>query len=147
MNNKIQQFYKLGLLTTEAINQHLEELTVFDKNIQLILDEFGLFRTVNKFDRSFYNTWINEWKITNEVLNYAIEISKTKIQPMQFLNRVLSIYFNKGISTVEAAKKEKLDFEGTFNKQKNNPKYVKSRNYSKEEIASLFDNVNEVELW
>lgn len=147
MNNKIQQFYKLGLLTTEAINQHLEELTVFDKNIQLILDEFGLFRTVNKYDRSFYNTWINEWKITNEVLNYAIEISKTKIQPMQFLNRVLSIYFNKGISTVEAAKKEKLDFEGTFNKQKNNPKYVKSRNYSKEEIASLFDNVNEVELW
>lgn len=147
MNNKIQQFFKLGLVTTPAINEYLEELTVFDSKIQSILDSFGLNRVVNKFDRSFYNTWINEWNTPNEVLTYAIEISKNKVQPMQFLNRVLSIYFNKGIKTVEDAKKEKFDFEETYTKQKNNAKYVKARSYSKEQIESLFDNVNEVELW
>ncbi len=145
MNQKIMQFYKLGLLTTIAINEHLEDLTAFDSKIQDILEAFGLNRSVNKFDRSFYNTWINEWNISNEVLNYAVDISKTKIQPMQFLNRVLSIYHNKGINSVEAAKAEKLDFETTY--QKTNSKAIKSKSYSKEEIESLFDNVNEVELW
>lgn len=144
MNNKVQQFYKLGLITTAAINEHLEELSVFDNKIQDILNEFGLNRVVNKFDRSFYNTWINEWNTPTEVLTYAIEISKNKIQPMQFLNRVLSIYFNKGIKTVNAAKQEKLDFEGTYTKTPTKNKTTKS--YSKEQISTLFDTVNEVEL-
>lgn len=144
LNTKVQQFFKLGLITTTAINTYLEELTLFDNKIQNILDEFGLARVVNKFDRSYYNTWINEWNINDEVLSYAIAQSKNKIQPMQFLNRVLSIYFNKGIKTVDQAKAEKLDFESTYTKESKKPKSTK---YSKEEINSLFDNVNEVELW
>lgn len=146
LNGKVLQFYKLGLLSFEAINTHLEELTAFDLKIQNILDTLKLNRAVNKFDRSFYNTWINEWNTSEEVLTYAVELSQNKVQPMQFLNRVLSIYFNKGIKTLADAKKEKLDFENTYTKPAINPKYIKARSYSKEQIESLFDNVNEVEL-
>ena len=65
---------------------------------------------------------------------------------MQFLNRVLSIYHIKNITTVEQAKKEKLDFENTYKQKSNNPKQIEKHDYTKEQLSSLFDTITEVEL-
>ena len=143
----VNKIYKLGIITAEAIDIYINELNCFDKDIEEIILTFGLGRNVNKFDRAYYNTWINDWKMPKEVINYAVEISKDKVQPMQFLNRVLSIYNNKGINSVEQAKVEKLDFESAYKKQTVKQPSIEKHEYTKDQLSSLFDTINEVELW
>lgn len=145
LDNVVNKIFKLGIITSDAIDIYINELNCFDDKIESIIHEFGLGRNVNKFDRAFYNTWINDWKISNELLSYAVSISKDKFQPMQFLNRVLSIFHNKNITTLEDAKKEHFDFESSYKKQSKKPTVTK-REYTKEQLTSLFDNINEVEL-
>ena len=146
LDSIVNKIYKLGIITAEAIDIYINELNCFDDAIEEIISALGLGRHVNKFDREYYNTWINNWHTTKEVLDYAVSISKDKMQPMQFLNRVLSIYHNKGITTVEAAQNEKLDFESAYKKQSKKPT-IEKQEYTKDQLNSLFDNINEVELW
>lgn len=142
----INKIYKLGIITAEAIDIYINELNCFDSEIEKIISAFGLGRHVNKFDREYYNTWVNNWNTNKEVLDYAVEISKDKMQPMQFLNRVLSTFHNKNITTVEAAKQEHFDFESSYKKQ-NKPASIEKHDYTKGQLSSLFDTINEVELW
>lgn len=146
LNSTVNKMFKLGIVTAEAIDIYINELNCFDDKIEEIINEFGLGRNVNKFDRSLYNTWVNDWKMPLNLIDYAVKLSKDKIQPMQFLNRVLSIYHNKNITTVEQAQAEKLDFENSY-KQNTKPNKLEKREYTKEQLSSLFDVINEVELW
>ncbi len=147
MNNIVNKFFKLGILTLDAIKVYINELNCFDDKIEEIINTFGLSRHVNKFDREFYSTWINDWKTPQEVLDYAISVSKDKLQPMQFLNRLLSVYHNKGIKTVSEAKQEKIEFENYYKKSDFKTNKANKTEYSKEQLSSLFDTINEVELW
>lgn len=146
LDNLINKIFKLGIVTADAIDIYINELNCFDNKIENIISQFGLGRNVNKFDREFYKTWINNWQTPEDVLDYAVSISKDKIQPMQFLNRVLSTYHNKNIKTVDQAKQERFDFENSYKKQSKKPTLEKQE-YTKEQLSSLFDNINEVELW
>lgn len=145
LDSIINKIFKLGIVTAEAIDIYINELNCFDSEIEEIISAFGLARNVNKFDRAFYNTWINDWKLPKEVINYAVTISKDKMLPMQFLNRVLSTYHNKGITTLEQAKAEQIDFETSY--KKSSKPSVEKHEYTKGQLSSLFDTVNEVELW
>lgn len=144
LNSTVNKMFKLGIVTSEAIDIYINELNCFDDKIEEIIAEFGLGRNVNKFDRSLYSTWVNDWNMPTDIIDYAVKLSKDKLQPMQFLNRVLSIYHNKNITTVEEAKQEKIEFENSY-KQTKAPK-VEKREYTKDQLSSLFDVINEVEL-
>lgn len=145
LDNIVNKYFNLGIITSDAIDIYLKEQNCFDEKIKEIIDTFGLNRNVNKFDRSFYNTWINNWNTPSQLIDYAVELSKDKLQPMNFLNRVLSIYHNKGITTVDEAKKEKLDFENTY-KQKSTKNQIEQHEYTKDQLSNLFDQITEVEL-
>lgn len=145
LDNIVNKYFNLGIITADAIDIYLKEQNCFDEKIKEIIDAFGLNRNVNKFDRSFYNTWINNWNTPSQLIDYAVELSKDKLQPMNFLNRVLSIYHNKGITTVDEAKKEKLDFENTY-KQKSTKNQIEQHEYTKDQLSNLFDQITEVEL-
>ncbi len=150
----VNKFYKLGLLTQESINSYIEEGVKLDAKISEILTELGIMRLVNMYDREFYNTWIYDWQISQELLDYAVSQSKGKIQSMQFLNKLLSIYHNKNITTVEQAKTEKIEFlssNAITTAAKSSPSATRNRRpekreYTKEELNSLFTSIEEVEL-
>lgn len=150
LNIKINQFYKLGLITLDSIENYIEQLKAQDANIADVLEKLGIVRRVNKFDREFYKTWVYDWQTNDDVLEYAISISCNKIQPMQFLNKLLSIYHTKNITTVEQAKEEKVAFaSNNFVKSNNDNKSKKSaskKEYSKEELNALFNSITEVEI-
>ena len=46
----------------------------------------------------FYNL------ITPEIIEYAATLSKDKVQPMQYMNKILSNWFEQKITTLEQAK-------------------------------------------
>lgn len=148
LNNQVLNMFKLGVLTTQALDNHLAEIVKNDEVIANILSKLNLDRNVNSTDRSFYKTWLYDWNLSNEVIEYAVGETQGKYMPMQYLNKLLSEYHNKNVSTIDEAKKVKLEPSNQEKKvtQKSSAKEAKKRDYSKKQLDSLFTNIYEVEI-
>lgn len=149
MDTIINKFYKLGIITKQALDEYLANILRNDEEIKEVLDELGIVRNVNKYDRDFYNTWINDWQLGKELIFGAVTFSKDKVNPMQYLNKILSIWHTNGVKNVKEGEKF-IPNENSYasknmeNKSKQN--YKEQRTYSSANIAALFDNLEEVEL-
>ena len=145
MNQSIQKFYKLGLVSISSINNHLNEVVEVDNKIKEILSKLNIDRRVNSFDRSFYRAWTYSYKFSDEIIDYAIELSIGKANGMQYANVVLSGWFEKGLTNLQEIKKSspktKDNTNATFER-----KSFSVRNYSEEEVNALFDNLDEINL-
>ena len=147
LNTQVNNMFKLGLLTSDAIDNHLESIVKSDGVICQILHKLGIERSVNSTDRLLYKTWLYDWKISEELIDYATTLSVNKYLPMQYLNKVLSEYHANNIVTVEDAKNCKLFTTNMSSEVKSSTsKDAKKREYSKKELDSLFDNIYEVEI-
>ena len=143
MDSKVNNMYKLGLVTSSSIDNHLSDLAKFDDKIKEILDQLGIERNVTSSDRNMYRTWIVNWEMDEELIAYAVSISAGVNAPMQYLNKILAQYFSGNIKTVDEAKK--LSKPST-SKNKNSCDNAKGVQYSKEELNSLITNLFEVEI-
>ena len=136
----VQKLYKLGIVTLEAFNEYLRDLVAWDDKVRVILERLGIKRYVNEFDREFYRTWTENWGFNDEIVKFATSLSVGKSNAMQYMNKILSSWKAKGITTLEQA-------------QQSNPSFVvekeqvkKSDKYTKEQLNSLFSNLDEVEI-
>lgn len=145
MDNKLNQFYKLGILTETALADYIGEIISTDKTIQGLLDACGIHRVVNSFDRSMYRTWSYSWGFTDDIIKYACEISKNAVSPMQYASKILSAWNNSNLKTL----KEVQNFNTVIPEQsggegKKPAHNYHQKDYSKQELDALFDNLNEV---
>lgn len=149
LNGKLNQLYKLGLLTAENIDDYLVDLAKNDDTILHILQTLGLDRGVISSDRNMYNNWTNEWQMSEELIDFALKKSVGMSMPMQYLNKLLSTFYTKKISTIEEA--ENLLDSKNSNTTKPTTKSAtcdkaKGKEYSKQELNSLINNLFEVEI-
>ena len=142
MDTVINKFFKLGIITQDALTQYFNDVLKADEKIKQILEALGIVRNVNKFDRDFYKIWTNEWNMPEDLIYEATNLSKDKNSPMQYLNKILSLWHSKGVKTVEDSKKHTLS--DTPNKQP--VQNYSNRDYSKTDLNALFDNLEEIEL-
>ena len=143
-NNHVLNMFKLGILTNEALDNYMGEIVKNDEVIANILYKLDLTRAVNSTDRTFYKTWLFDWKLNEEIIEFAVDLSKGKYMPMQYLNKLLSEYHIANIKTIEEAKNYKV--ATTTKTPTSSSKEAKNREYSKKELDSLFDNIYEVEI-
>lgn len=144
MNKIINKLYKLGLISEEAILGYVEDMSLYDLKIKQLLERLGLNRNVNSWDRNYYQTWTETWNINQELFDYAVSLAKDKIQPMQYLNKILGTYYEKKISTLEEAK-NLAPVTSTSNMNKSYSAH-KGRSYSSEQLNALFDSLEEFEV-
>ncbi len=142
MDKTIAKFYKLGILTKEALMQFMNEVVSTDGQIKKVLEEAGVSRNVNFIDRENFKTWKESWRLGEDVIFYAASISKGKQNPIKYLSRVLADWHEKGIRTVEEAKKTSCPAEKIGTKCEN----FSGRSYSKEEINALFQSIDEIDV-
>ena len=142
MNIKVNQLFKLGLLSEESINAYLEDLISKDQEIFEMLEKLGINRNVNATDRLFYKTWTIDWQLNSELVDYALKLSIGKYMPMQYMNQILAKFHENKVETIDEAKK--LNIGKDFGSSSKND-YVK-REYSNKQLNSLFDNLDEVEI-
>ncbi len=142
MNKVLEKFHKLGILTEKSLAEYFNEVLSVDKKIKELLENIGLSRNVNQFDRDKYKIWKEVWKLPEDVIYYACTLAVGKEQPMQYLSSVLSTFHDKNIKTVEDAK-------NSFNilsKTENKSNFSTGRTYSKEEMNALFQSIEEIEI-
>lgn len=105
MNAVIDKFFNQGLVSVEAIDQHLGTIVEVDKKISAILETCGILRSVNSWDRDFYRTWTFSWGISDAIIIYVASESKGKMQPMTYMNKLLSSIYGQNLKTLEEAKR------------------------------------------
>lgn len=143
MDAIINKFFKLGVVTEDALNEYFNDVLKFDNQIKQILESLGIVRNVNKFDRDFYRIWVNDWQMPNELIQEAINLSKDKSSPMQYLNKILSLWHSQGVKTLQDTKNHTLKDDTQKAKPAQN---YSNRDYSKVDLNALFDNLEEIEL-
>ncbi len=144
MNNMIDHLFKLGLVTAQAIDNHIEQLTKDDEKLQHILRLLGLVRSVNASDRVLLKTWVYDWNLSMDIIEYACTQCEGKYLPMQYLNKLLSTYHVNNVKSVDEATKVTLPTNEP--KKTTSSKKPTAREYTKSELDALFTNLNEVEL-
>lgn len=133
----VQKLYKLGIVTTDALNEYLIELNVVDQKIATILELLGLKRNVNSFDRNYYKTWTEDWNFNDEMLQHACNLSAGKTSAIQYMNKILSNWKQQNVYTIEKAQATSLS-----DKQPEAPK----ADISKERMSALFGNIEFVDV-
>ncbi len=136
----VQKLYKLGIITLEAFNQYLGDINAWDEKVRTILEKLGIKRYINDFDREFYRTWTESWGFDDQIIDYATTLSVGKSNAMQYMNKVLSSWKTKGVTTLDQAKSNTGFVADNSNQVK------KSDKYSKEQLNSFFSNLDEVEI-
>lgn len=142
MSKVLEKFHKLGILTENSLAEYFNEVLVVDKKIKTILENIGLSRNVNQFDRDKYKIWKEIWKMPDEIIDYACTLAVGKDQPMQYLAGILSTLHDKNITTLEDAKNS-YNIISPKSTTKSN---FTGRQYSKEEMNALFQSIDEIEI-
>lgn len=142
MSKVLEKFHKLGILTENSLAEYFNEVLVVDKKIKTILENIGLSRNVNQFDRDKYKIWKEIWKMPDEIIDYACTLAVGKDQPMQYLAGILATLHDKNIITLEDAKNS-YNIISPKSTTKSN---FTGRQYSKEEMNALFQSIDEIEI-
>ncbi len=141
MDKSVSKFYKLGLLSVDAFNEYMNNIISTDEKIQILLDKMQVSRVVNYIDRENYKTWTENWKLGEDVIDYAATLAQGKDNPVKYLSKVLADYHEKGINTVKDAK-ETTPVEH----MKENKKNFKGRSYTDTQLNALFQSIDEVDV-
>ena len=144
MDSKVNQLFKLGLLSAGDIDNYINNLLQGDSAILSVLQTLKIERQVNANDRQLFKTWKYDWNISDEIIDYASQISSDKYMPLQYLNKILSQLHLNNITELNKAK----DFINRMPADKSiaKPKKFTERTYTKEQLNSLFQDISEVEI-
>ncbi len=145
MDEIVNKFFKLGLVSVDAINRYTEGVVENDNNIKKILDKLDLVRRVNTSDREFFKTWTEIWNMPEDVIMLVCEKSKSATAPLRFMNKILSDLNQKNIKTLQEAEKELANLKIDSSKSVPNSNFTQ-REYTKDQLNALFDSLDDIEV-
>ncbi len=93
-----------NITTVEAANEYIESFNCYGK----ILKAFGITgKTPNKKQIAFMNRWLNEYKLSLDVVLEACENTflQTGKAKFEYADKILTEWFNKNVKTVDDANK------------------------------------------
>lgn len=137
----VQKLFKLGIVSVEAFNEYINDLIAKDDKVKILLENLGIKRYVNEFDREFYRTWTENWGFNEQLIEFATSLSSGKSNAMQYMNKILSNWKAKSVVTLDQAKANSIS-----NSVYAETQTKKSDKYTKEQLNSLFSNLDEVEI-
>lgn len=144
LNDFINKLYKEGVVNNDSINEYFEGTLRRDIEIKEILEKCGLSRNVTTWDRDAYRTWTYNWDFKQDLLLYCAECSTGKNQPIAYMNKMLSNWHDQKINSVEMAKKTTVLSDNKSKPQNENKARIITREYTKEELNSVFSNLDDL---
>ena len=145
MDDYIQKFYKLGIISESSLLQYLEDIKVKDEKIYKIFELLGLTKKVRQTERAMYDIWTKEWKLDDELIKYSINLSIGKDNPIMYMNKILSNYHENKIFNMEDLKSNEKFYVLNQNTNKGYQN-LEITNYTQEEIISMMDNLKDVKI-
>lgn len=140
MNNVVNKFFTLGLLTEASIEEYLRAQIARDGKIRKIIEKSGSSRQVTQSDRDIYRTWTADWGFDDKLIEYAAAQAVGRTYPTPYINQLLSSYRKNGINTVEDAEKFSAISAARPAPQAN----FEQREYSDDELRSIITSIDKL---
>lgn len=147
MNVVVQKFFKLGLISMDAIEQYISSVLAEDEDIKQVLDALGLLRSVSSYDRDLYKTWTTNWDFTLPIILKVAGVSKGKTNSFSYMNKILASLNENNFRTEKQVDEylKKSPVWGNSSSSKPNFDY-KQHGYSPSQVTALFDALDDVEF-
>jgi DnaD/phage-associated family protein len=131
-----------GYRSVAEVESRIKANALLNKKLESVFKLAGIQKSATEADRKKYIKWTKEWDFAQEVLELACEISSVSDNPYRYLEKLLSIWYEKGIKTLAQATQEVKKTPVKAPEKKNNAESLKymQRNYSEDELSSLFGN-------
>ena len=136
MNEVIDKLYKNGLITVNSIAEFIKSTTQDDEFIKKLLSTVGISRRPTDFDRINVQTW-RGWRFSDEMIEEAVRLSAGKTNPFAYVNAILSEWKTQEIYSIDKIPTKQATKQTSA---------FKSQSYTKEELDSLIDNIDDVEF-
>ena len=150
MDDVIQKLFKIGIVNIEGLNQYLNDLKSKDEKIKTIFEKLGINKMVRQKDRLLYNTWIEDWKMNDDLIIKILPMCLDKTNQLSYLNKILADYKNRGITTVEKfeeeMKKQPPKTTNTTGGQNETKSKLSIMGYTNDDLVAMFESLDEVEL-
>ena len=102
-----------GIDSHEAVATHIKELTLKNSNESAVKSAFGIFnRSLTTKEKNFINSWFSQMHFDIEMIKLAYEktIDSTGNMSFPYINKILSSWSEKGITTpAQAIEEQKVD--------------------------------------
>lgn len=144
MDATVLKFYKLGVLSIDAFEKHVQGVIQTDKEIKDLLDKLAVTRKVSFLDRENYKTWTEVWQMPKELIDHGASLAKDKNSPMQYLAKILANWHDKGVKTIDEA--EKISLPSYQNSGNHKFENFKGRSYADLDVNALFQSIDEIEI-
>ncbi len=149
VDNIVDKFYKLGLLSAAGIEKYVARQVAIDALIQEVLDHAGSNNFISYKDREFYRTFQEDWGFEHSTILLVADNCVGKPYPMTHINRLLAELKANNIFDATAAAGYLAVAASTSKKAKNTttPKddYL-MHEYSKEQIGAVFSNLDDIDV-
>jgi DnaD/phage-associated family protein len=145
----LKQWTAHGFHTLEDIKAHLKRKKNMDNEIRAVLDRAGDSRDITSSDRKAYIRWTEEWNLSFELILLAAEYSSMAENKLPFINKILSSWYQNGITSIQEAKadhkrhKQALQLgvqAGSLKKQVDFNQF-EQHSYSDEDLEYLFEDI------
>lgn len=140
----VDKFYKLGIVTLDGINAYVSRQAKIDLSIKEVLEKANAEPFISSRDRDFYRVFIEDWGFEHEVILEIASHATGKPFPMSYVNRILLLFKQNGITTIEGARAF-FENEKSSSKTKKKDALIKQE-YTAEEISSVFRDIDDVDI-
>ena len=147
MSSIMDKLYKNGIVNLVSLDNYFAVMSDTDAKIQSILAKCGLDRRTTANDRLLYKTWTEVWNMPLELILFAAELAAGTASPLAYVNRVLSDWKQRGVTTVEQAKQNKTSEKSVAATTATfvGGTAIERRHYTDEQINALFSALDEEE--
>lgn len=112
MNSEILALKDEGIISDELISEKYESASKLDQQIRELFKAAKISDDVTGRDRDNYNIWFNIWKMPDELLFKAAEMSVGDAYPKAKMASIIKEWHDAGVTSVSDIKKEPKKTKG-----------------------------------
>ncbi|MBP5308837.1 MAG: DnaD domain protein [Clostridia bacterium] len=143
MDELLTKLYAEGIIDIDSVADYFAGLSEDTAFLKKLLEYAGQIRRPNEWDRQNLKRW-RGWGFTDEVIEYAAELSAGKSGPVVYMNAILGSWKNRSVFTLEEAKTIEKTPQNT--QKRYSVHFKNERKYTKEELDAIITDVDDIEI-
>lgn len=140
MDEILSVLRKNGIISYESVTEYFVSLSQDDRFLSSVLEIAGISRRPNNWDRENLKQW-RAWNFSEEMIEEAAKLACGKTAPLPYMNSVLGTWKQKGIFS-----KELIETSAAKTPYDAGVHFANERNYTKEQLDKLIDDINDIEF-
>lgn len=109
LNTVARQWSEEGIRTPEEAEEYVQHHRKSTAKHKVIIQYLGIKRQISGAEQAMLDRWTDEWGFSNPVIMKACDEAAGSQNPLQYVNKVLENWLERGVKTVEDAERSQIE--------------------------------------